>query len=245
MFNDSICQGSSATVSVSGYIGTIQWQQSTDSVSWSDISGATSETITTPLLNEETFYRAAISTKMCPDAYSNNVKVSLKPLPVASFSYNANHGIVTFFDNSQNGETYFWDFGDDSTSTEKEPTHNYFSNSDFNVLQRVSNVCGSDSTTKHISISGVGINEIKTNNVISIYPNPNNGNFSVRYSSEDIGSIVIELFNIEGKLIFSQNYEKRTKLFNCEFNLNQLSKGIYQFRIIELHNVINRQVLIR
>ena len=242
---DSVCSGTSASISVSDYLGAIQWQESSDNESWSYISNATSEQYSTPPISEETYFRAEVSSKGCSDAYSSSIKVNTKPLPVSNFNYNAERGIVSFIDNSQNGETYFWNFGDDSTSTEKEPTHNYLSNSDFNVLQKVSNVCGSDSTTKHISISGVGINEINANNIINIYPNPNNGMFSIKYSSKEIGSIVIELFNIEGKLMFSKNYEKQTVEFNTTFELQNLSKGIYQFRIIGLHNVLNRQVLIR
>ncbi|MBE9469105.1 MAG: PKD domain-containing protein [Bacteroidetes bacterium] len=242
---NSVCAGNSVLLNVSDYMGTIQWQQSNDSIKWSDINNATTEEITSPPITESTFYRAEIFTKGCNEAYSSVVKVNAKPLPVSDFDYNAVRGLINFVDNSQNAETYFWDFGDGATSTEKEPTHNYLSNNNYDVLQKVNNECGRDSIIKHLSISGVGINEIDPNEIITIYPNPNNGTFSIKYSSKEIGSIIIELYNIEGKLMFSKNYEKQTKELKADFNLQTLSKGIYQFRVIGLKKVTNKQILIR
>jgi PKD repeat protein len=226
-------------------MGTIQWQQSIDSVNWTNINNATTEEITSPPITENTFYRAEISTEGCEEAYSSVVRINITPIPISNFNYTAVRGLISFVDNSQNGESYFWDFGDGSTSTEKEPTHNYLSNSNFDVLQKVDNDCGSDSIVKNLSISGVGINELDPNEIITIYPNPNNGTFSIKYSSKEIGSIIIELYNIEGKLMFSKNYEKQTKELKADFNLQTLSKGIYQFRVIGLNKVTNKQILIR
>ncbi|RLD58344.1 MAG: hypothetical protein DRJ01_12685, partial [Bacteroidetes bacterium] len=242
---DSVCSGTSATITISDYLGDIQWQESDDNQTWSYISNATSEQYSTQPITEETYFRAEISSKGCSDAYSSSIKVNTRPLPVSNFNYNAERGIVSFLDNSENSNSYLWYFGDDSTSTEKEPIHEYLDNGNFIVKQKVTNACGSDSTTKNISISGVGINEINNNKALNIYPNPNKGVFSIKYSSNEIGLIVVELYNVEGKLMFSNKYEKQTAEFNTNFKLQNLSKGIYQFRIIGLHNVTNRQVLIR
>lgn len=50
---------------------------------------------------------------------------------------------VDFINNSQNGNEYFWDFGDGSTSTEFEPSHVYTVPGDYQVLLVVSdtNAC--------------------------------------------------------------------------------------------------------
>ncbi|PHR46348.1 MAG: hypothetical protein COA32_10865 [Fluviicola sp.] len=50
---------------------------------------------------------------------------------------------VVFVNNSQNGNEYYWDFGDGNTSTEFEPSHNYTSPGDYQVLLVVSdtNAC--------------------------------------------------------------------------------------------------------
>jgi PKD repeat protein len=45
--------------------------------------------------------------------------------PVAAFSYVARTMTVTFTDNSERAESYFWSFGDGTTSTEASPEHTY------------------------------------------------------------------------------------------------------------------------
>ncbi len=241
---NSVCESNSVTINLSGYLGTILWQQSNDNVNWSDISGATTAPFTTPLITEDTYFKAKLSND-CSETYSSAIQINVKLFPVAEFNYNVDQRLVNFIDNSQNGETYFWNFGDGSTSTEQQPSHSYVSNNDYSVLQKVMSVCGSDSITKQITISAVGINEIGTNEIVTVYPNPNNGTFLIKYSSEEVGTIVIKLYNIEGKLMFLKNYEKQTKVFSRDFNFQQFSKGIYQLRIIGLKTVTNKRVLIR
>jgi len=70
-----ICSSTSTSLTVSGYVGSIQWQNSTDSSTWSNIIGATSATYTTPLLTVTTHYRAVITNGFCPSALSTDGKV--------------------------------------------------------------------------------------------------------------------------------------------------------------------------
>lgn len=50
---------------------------------------------------------------------------------------------------SQNGNTYFWDFGDGNTSTSLSPTHNYNSFGTFDVTLMIDGgVCGKDTIVK-------------------------------------------------------------------------------------------------
>jgi hypothetical protein len=67
--NQSVCGGNTATVSVSGSVGNIQWQQSADgSTNWTNVSGgsgATSATYTTGVLSATTYYRAQVTSGSC------------------------------------------------------------------------------------------------------------------------------------------------------------------------------------
>jgi len=73
------------------------------------------------------------------------------PTPVASFISNDTltcRGTIAFKDLSTNiPTTYFWDFGDGSTSTIKNPKHVY-ANGTYDVFLRVTNSSGTDSITK-------------------------------------------------------------------------------------------------
>jgi PKD repeat protein len=87
--------------------------------------------------------------------------------PTAAFTTNKQTGCfplnVNFTDNSTAGSgtisTWFWDFGDGSTSTQQNPSHVYNSAGSFTVTLRVSNSSGCTKTftrTQYINItSGV------------------------------------------------------------------------------------------
>jgi gliding motility-associated-like protein len=62
---------------------------------------------------------------------------------------------IQFLNNSIEGDTYFWDFGDGNTSTEENPEHVYLSVGNYTVKLVVSDSQGciaSDSTTIEISV---------------------------------------------------------------------------------------------
>ncbi|MDX5443216.1 MAG: GEVED domain-containing protein, partial [Hymenobacteraceae bacterium] len=77
----SACSGKNATLTVSGYdLGTfLQWQFSSDSLTWNDVSGAVQPLYTTQVL-AATYYRVKVS---CANSsfvsYTTPVKVTLKP----------------------------------------------------------------------------------------------------------------------------------------------------------------------
>ena len=79
----SICSGATTTLTLSGNVGTIQWQR-LDSAVWTDLTGATSTTFTTPVLTQSTTYRAVVSSGVCSAATSANFNVVVNPLPVIS-----------------------------------------------------------------------------------------------------------------------------------------------------------------
>lgn len=62
-----------------------------------------------------------------------------EPVPTASFSYQGNNNFkvpcnVIFTNLSTNAYSYEWDFGDNSSSTDKDPSHTYLKHGDFTVI---------------------------------------------------------------------------------------------------------------
>jgi gliding motility-associated-like protein len=75
----SVCSGGTATINLTGEVGTeIQWQ-SDASGSYADISGATGKTYTTPPLTSPTHYRARVRNGTCNMSNSNVVLISITP----------------------------------------------------------------------------------------------------------------------------------------------------------------------
>ncbi|MEI6764416.1 MAG: M4 family metallopeptidase [Bacteroidota bacterium] len=79
--NPSICTGTSTTITLTGYAGTIQWQVLNGSV-WQNINGASSPSYLTPTLTSTTSYRAWLVNGSCPVDSSSVATVTVSPVSV-------------------------------------------------------------------------------------------------------------------------------------------------------------------
>lgn len=61
---------------------------------------------------------------------------------------------VVFANASSNSTTYFWDFGDNTTSAATNPTHTYSAVGTYQIMLIASNVCSTDTTFALITITG-------------------------------------------------------------------------------------------
>lgn len=77
-----VCLGGTTNLSLTGSTGTVQWQSSFDDVTYSNISGATTNPYTSGAINQITYYRAVLSDGTCPDAVSSSVMVEVDSIPV-------------------------------------------------------------------------------------------------------------------------------------------------------------------
>ncbi|WP_300565172.1 reprolysin-like metallopeptidase [Flavobacterium sp.] len=60
----------------------------------------------------------------------------------------------------------------------------------------------------------------------SIYPNPNNGNFNVQFTSSSSNQIKVGVHDMRGRLVFENNYQN-TGAFNQNLQLKNVQSGIY------------------
>lgn len=74
--------------------------------------------------------------------------------PIASFRYTISGLTVSFINESQYATSYFWDFGDNQTSTEVNPTHTYTMSGPYIVQLRAMNPGGSDDTLQVLILTG-------------------------------------------------------------------------------------------
>ncbi len=108
--DQTICSGSSpATLTLTGNTGLIQWQSSTDNVTYTDIVGATSASYLPEPLTQKTYYRAEVTVSGCTSATSNTVAITVNPLPTFSYTksdskcFGDNNGEITVTANGGSG----------------------------------------------------------------------------------------------------------------------------------------------
>jgi PKD repeat protein len=94
----------------------------------------------------------AITNPLATDTASATVTV--EPLPVAAFHWLTAGLTVTFFNDSQDADTYLWAFGDGLTSTLPAPTHTYATSGTYLVELAASNGCGMDRRTTGVWVDG-------------------------------------------------------------------------------------------
>ena len=77
----------------------------------------------------------------------------------------------------------------------------------------------------------------KLNPQISIYPNPNNGTFTIEPFTSTKQSM--QMYDINGKLVLSQPINGTTTI-----DVNSLNEGIYSIHIISNEGIVNKRVVI-
>ncbi len=105
----SICSGGTTTLSLTGNTGTVQWQSSPNNSTWTNISGATSTSYTTPALTSTTFYKAVVTSGSCASVNSNIVTIStIATSAVSQITGNSALcvGSTTTLSNTQAGGTW-------------------------------------------------------------------------------------------------------------------------------------------
>ena len=66
----------------------------------------------------------------------------------------------------------------------------------------------------------------------ALYPNPNNGTFAIQFNSNSSSTVRVEVFDIEGRLIFDKEYEN-SGVFSENVELRGVQAGLYLVRITD------------
>jgi hypothetical protein len=80
-----ICAGNTTKCYLYSYTGAIQWQESSDTINWYNVSsgsGMNSTPYTTPVLTTTTYYRAKVKSGVCPEKFSAYDTAWVNPLIV-------------------------------------------------------------------------------------------------------------------------------------------------------------------
>lgn len=92
--NQTIASGATPTaLTLSGYTGTIQWQSSSDNITFTNISGATSASFSPGALSANTYYRAIVSSAGGCTVIGNTIMITIVPNTDTD-----GDGIVDYFD---------------------------------------------------------------------------------------------------------------------------------------------------
>ncbi len=163
-----------------------------------------------------------------PNACSDTVRktITVSESPKCDFTYKDMGMRNVKFTPANTGYTkYEWFFGEGGTSTTESPNYQYAYIGNFNATLKTTNQAGCTcEMTKRISTT-TDINALVNTNGVSIYPNPNNGTFTVTNASNH--AMKVEVFNVLGSKIYSKNSAEGT----MTVNLQDQAKGVYLVKV--------------
>lgn len=149
--------------------------------------------------------------------------------PDAAFVTNQNGLAVNVVDGSDEMITdWTWNWGDGTpNSTGQTPTpHTYATQGTYEVCLYVTNLAGSDTLCKTITISG--IEDLDVSSQISVFPNPTNRFLNVVLNNAITSSARIDLINAVGQVVMSRTTSANTVE---KFDLSNMAQGVYQVQI--------------
>ncbi|WP_339634470.1 reprolysin-like metallopeptidase [Bizionia echini] len=78
---------------------------------------------------------------------------------------------------------------------------------------------------------------------LTVYPNPNNGDFNVKFNSTSNNDVIIEVLDIRGRKVFENSY-RNTGIFNQSINLDNVQSGMYLLNISEGNRKVTKKIII-
>lgn len=204
-----ICINKSATLTVSG----------ANSYTWGSALGNAPTIVVTPATNT-TYTVVALSNSVsinCSNTLTTFVQVNA--LPSVSISASKTTAIcrgVTNTLTATGAQSYLWNTAATGSTLAVTPSVT----TTYSVVGTDANGCeGTQQIFVNVSKCS-GVNEASLDEVLSVYPNPNAGTFTIRSSSD----VILKLYNAIGQELQTLNINADT---NLEVRINDLSAGIY------------------
>lgn len=89
-----------------------------------------------------------------------------------------------------------------------------------------------------------GVESIDLLNSVNVYPNPNNGQFTLQVNNPEATDLTVEIMDVQGQIIY-RNTVKSVMSYNEEIDASAFAKGIYHLRVSSGTEVKVKKVVIQ
>ncbi len=215
------------------------WQPTNDATYlWN--TGNTTPTVTA--FNEGTL--SVLITTSCGQANPTTYVAHL-PEAVASFDLFTSFLTAQLTNTSTDATSYLWDFGDGNTSTDPNPTHVYADTGDYVITLTVTGDCGTDVSTQNMNANLVSVDELPMFTSLDVYPNPNNGSFTIDMNLSEGLDLSFELTDVRGAIVWSSEAGTVEGAYTQHVQLSNQPEGMYFLKISAGEHKTVRKVVIK
>lgn len=165
----------------------------------------------------------------------NDEAVVEKPLAFFTFEADAeNSQLIVFTNETENGDSYVWDFGDGSaTSTDVNPTHEYADGGDYTVTLTATNAGGNNVYSNEITVIAAAAENLVQN---GSFDDDTNWTFISLYKTDNTtGNLGVT----DGNLLFSEN-DSETWKHQAAYQEMTLEAGNYTIDMMVDYASINQ-----
>ena len=137
--------------------------------------------------------------------------------------------MVDFTDASVNAVSYFWTFGDLTSSTQQNPTHTYAALGNYTACLTVTGANGcTDTLCQTVNITSVGVADISIDRQVQMYPNPVQELLKIRFNKSTEGkSWTIQLTDMIGQIVEERTFKNVQSMSDYSLNVSGLAPGNY------------------
>ena len=202
------------------------------------VSGANTNSITVDFSSTAASGNITVlGTNSCGNgAVSPNFALAVNPVPVAPVITSSGYDLSS---DAPAGNQWYMDGSPISGATSQTYTATQ-SGEYWDVVTLAD--CSSD-TSNHIFIVIIGMDELQTG-TIAVYPNPNDGQFTVKISSADQETYTISVVNSIGLTVFGVTDIVAKGTIEKKIDLRPVPAGIYYVTIKNSESIVVKKILV-
>ncbi|MEX1189019.1 MAG: T9SS type A sorting domain-containing protein, partial [Bacteroidia bacterium] len=171
---------------------------------------------------------------------SDEVLVNYEALPQAAFTYiQIDEYTVDFENTSQNATSFFWDFGNDDFSEDRDPSYDFLFDKLWPVSLIACNDCGCDTLNTLVDVIKTGINSLQT---LPLKLIQQGDMLFITSNLPDATKLSVQIYNLPGQVVLEQSLNHVNQ---SELSLNNFSSGIYVIRVQSAEKLYTQKIFIK
>jgi uncharacterized repeat protein (TIGR02543 family) len=95
-----------------------------------------------------------------------------------------------------------------------------------------------------IFTSTSSVPQLKENGVIILYPNPNNGQFTIQFDNSFSGEINVKISSVTGSIIKDFNILKLNQRYSVDIDLDNVAAGTYYVDLVTKNERITKKLIV-